>query len=336
MWKSTLAWRVIPLVSIGLAIVAFLFLFKGVVEPIRVALPWLHQAQFAGMYVADAQGYYKNEGLAIHLIERNFNGSLAVDLLNEKKADIAVMSPGEFLSSASQGKDVVALAAVFQASPIVIASLTPAGIKAPKDLSGKNVGISKVTEESKLPLYALLKETKIPETSVIFSEVGYNQVDALLRGDVDAISIYRTNELYELENRNVPYSVIFPERFGVDMYGDIIVTSKAYLLRHKKQVGGFLRATFKGWEAAEKDPYQATLITLNVDNLKYHDFAREAYILKNALMMVRQHPKQNLGQMVSAHWAYLYKLFQGHGLVNDIELNNFFIHASVYQELGFP
>jgi ABC-type nitrate/sulfonate/bicarbonate transport system substrate-binding protein len=331
MWKSILASKVIVLVSSGFVIVVSLFVFNWLkLEPVRVALPWLHQAQFAGMYVANAKGFYKNEGVSVHLIERDSGGSLVVDLLSEGKADIAIISPGEFLRAASNGKDIVALAAVFQMTPTVILSLEKTDIKSPKDLEGKKVGLPRVTEESKLLVYALLEEEQIPKTSVTFSEVGDNQIDALLRGDVDAVSIHRTNELYELEVKGIPYSLIFPERFGVDMYGDIIVVSNAYLLSHKKEIGGFLKATFKGWEFAEKDPHEATQITLEVDNPKYHDAKREEYILKNALKMVRQYPKQTIGQMIPVHWDYMYKLFQRQGIVNDTELENFFIHESLY------
>ena len=337
MWKFILTARVIPVISLGFVIVALLFVFnRSELIPIRVALPWLHQAQFAGMYVADEKGYYKDEGISVNLIERDFNGSRVVDLLGEEKADIAIISPGEFLQAANEGRDIVALAAIFQISPTVIASLEQTGIKSPKDLKGKKVGLAKVNEESKLLVYALLNNEQIPKDSVTFSEVGYSQVDALLRGDVDAVYIHRTNELYDLEGKGVSYSLIFPERFGVDIYRDIIVVRNAYLLKHKEEIGGFLRATFRGWKFAEENIREATRITLEVDNPKYHDFAREEYILKNALMLIRLYPKQTMGQMIPAHWTYTYELFRRHGLIDDIELNKFFIHTLVYKELGFP
>ena len=33
--------------------------------PITVQLQWIHQAQFAGLYAADQNGYYAQEGLAV-------------------------------------------------------------------------------------------------------------------------------------------------------------------------------------------------------------------------------------------------------------------------------
>ncbi len=337
MWKSLHGSTVVALIFAGLLIAALVFAFnREKLEPVRVALPWLHQAQFAGMYVANAKNLYKNEGISVHLIERDLDGSLVVDLLSKGKADIAIISPGEFLRAANNKKDIVALAAVFQMSPTVILSLEKTGIQSPKDLKGKKVGLPKVTEESKLIVYALLEEAQIPEDSVTFLEVGHNQIDALLRGEVDAVSIHRTNELYELEKKKIPHSLIFPERFGVDMYGDIIVVSKEYLSSHKKEIGGFLRATFRGWETAEKTPNEAIQITLGVDNPKYHDATREEYILSNVLKMVRQYPKQTMGQMIPMHWHYLYELFRGHGIVEEFELNDFFIHPLTYRDLGFP
>lgn len=323
----------------GLVVAFFALLYvRNMVklESVRVGLSWLNQAQFAGIYVADDIGFYKKEGIDVRLIERDLNGQSPISLLKEGKVNVAIVSSGDFLRAADAGEDVVALAAVFQTSPIVIASLEQSHIRSPKDLAGKKVGMAVVTEESKLPVYALLEEVKIAENSVSFSEVGHNQVEALLRKEVDAISIFRTNELYELEKKNIPHSLLFPERFGVDMYGDIIVVSKEYLLSHEKEVGGFLRATFRGWKFAEQNPDEAVRITLQVDNPKYHDVAREDYILKNALKMIRVYPKQTLGQMIPLQWSYMYMQFKNHGLISEIELDNFFIGADIYQKLNFP
>lgn len=320
-----------------IAIVALLFVFNETKpKSIRVALSWLNQAQFAGMYVASAKGFYKDEGVLVHLMERDLKGPSTIDLLDEKKVDVAIVSSGDFLRAADNGKDILALAAIFQTSPIVIASLEKNSIKSPKDLVGKKIGIAIVSEESKLPVHALLEGADIPKSAVTFLEVGHKQVDALLQGEVDAISIYRTNELYELEKKEVPYSLIFPERFGVDLYGDVIVVNKEYLFNHEKEIGGFLRATFKGWEFAERDPHEATRITLEVDNPKYHDVVRERYILENALKIIRLYPKQTMGQMIPQHWFYMHELFHRYGLIGDIELANFFIDAEQYRKLGFP
>lgn len=288
------------------------------------------------MYVAEDKGLYRREGLAVTLIERDLKGPKLVDLLESGAIDIAVVSSGDFLRAINAGARVKALAAVYQISPIALASLGDNQIASPQDLWGKKIGIAVVTEESKLPYYALLEGAKMPTSAVTFTEVGFNQIDALLDGTVDAVSIYRTNELYELDKKGVPYTLLLPERFGVDLYGDIIVVNDAYLEKHTKEVGGFLRATFKGWKYAEQNPDEAVRAILKMDNPKYHDAERERYILNNALMLVRQYPKQTLGQMLPLQWTYMYSLFKQHGLVSDIVIDNFFPDFKTFEKLGFP
>jgi DNA-binding NarL/FixJ family response regulator len=39
------------------------------VSPITVQLKWTHQAQFAGFYAADQNGYYADEGLEVSFVE---------------------------------------------------------------------------------------------------------------------------------------------------------------------------------------------------------------------------------------------------------------------------
>jgi len=40
-------------------------------EPVTLQLPWLHQFQFAGYYVAKEKGYYADAGLDVTILDAN-------------------------------------------------------------------------------------------------------------------------------------------------------------------------------------------------------------------------------------------------------------------------
>lgn len=111
----------------------------GDLDHVRVQLKWLHQFQFAGYYAAIEQGFYRDAGLEVELIE----GSPEVDparIVLEGGAEFGVGTP-EILLSLAEGKPLVVLGVIFQHSPYGILSLQESGISSVKDLFGKRIMI---------------------------------------------------------------------------------------------------------------------------------------------------------------------------------------------------
>lgn len=322
--------------SIFILIFAFWIFISGKKESVRVGLKWLHQAQFAGMYVADVKKYYEEQGLEVSLIERNDIKTSTIKKVANGEFDIGVVSVGDALKSIGAGDKIKILATTFQIAPMAIVSLRSANISKPDDLRGKKLGIANGSEESKLPFYALLEEANIPANAITFKEVSYQQVDALLKKEVDAIVVYRTNELYKLEKEKIEYNILLPERFGVDLYDDILVTSEAYLEKNPKIIQKFLRATMQGWAYAIDHQDETLDIVFARDNPEYHDRERESFILKRTLELVRVYPKQTIGQMIPLQWTYIYNLFHNHGIIGTFNISDFFASPEVLQYIHYP
>jgi len=82
-------------------------------DEVTVQLKWHHQAQFAGFYAADQNGYYTAEGLRVNFIE----GGPEVDVHNsvlDGTAQFAVAAADTLIVSRSEGKPLGAIAAVFR------------------------------------------------------------------------------------------------------------------------------------------------------------------------------------------------------------------------------
>ena len=109
-------------------------------EHIRLQLKWHHQFQFAGYYAAQQQGFYRDEGLDVEIIEGSKDKPPLQQVLSGQ-ADYSI-GDSEILVSRITGKPVVALAAVFQHSPYVLLSLNESGIYRPEDLIGKRIMMS--------------------------------------------------------------------------------------------------------------------------------------------------------------------------------------------------
>ncbi|NOU60670.1 ABC transporter substrate-binding protein [Marinifilum caeruleilacunae] len=215
---------------------------------IRVQLKYYHQFQFAGYYAALHKGFYQNEGLDIELIE---GGTVnAVDIVLNGDAEYGI-SANDILIERINNKPVVLLASIFQSSPSIFLSLKKSNINTAHDLINKRV--------------MLLDEFRDPELLAIFYKEGIKldnvlritttyDIKDLLEGKTDVLNAYSTNEPYFLKEQNIAYSIIFPQNYGIDFYGDGIFTTEKEIEENPERVDAFLRASKQGWEYALQNP----------------------------------------------------------------------------------
>jgi len=214
-------------------------------EHIKLQLKWHHQFQFAGYYAAQQQGYYRDEGLDVEIIEgRKDRPPLQQVLSGQANYSIG---DSEILVSRIAGKPVVALAAVFQHSPYVLLSLNESGIYQPEDLIGKRIMMS--GDQGGLQFKALLLKQKIDIKQMTILPHSWRLQD-LIEGKVDVISAYAMDEPVQLQQMGYSPAIISNQGYGVDFYGDILFTTERELSMHPERVEAFLRATKKGWAYA--------------------------------------------------------------------------------------
>lgn len=214
-------------------------------EHIKLQLKWHHQFQFAGYYAAQQQGFYRDEGLDVEIIE----GSKDLPPLQQVLSGRADYSIGdsEILLSRLSGKPVVALAAVFQHSPYVLLSLNERGIYQPEDLIGKRIMMS--ADQGALQFKAMLMKQHLDIRQMTILPHSWRLQD-LIEGKVDAISAYAMDEPIQLQQMGYSPAIISNQVHGVDFYGDILFTTERELATHPERAEAFLRATKKGWAYA--------------------------------------------------------------------------------------
>ena len=298
--------------------------------PIKVGLKWLHQAQFAGMYIAQDVGLYKDEGLEVELIERDASISPVIDQVIDGELHFGIVSVEDFLNAVDKKKDIIAIAALFQYSPSALISLKDANILTPKDLKGKTIGLPRDTKEARFIIEYLLSEENIPQNAVTYKVVGSRQAEALMQGDVDVVSLYRTNGTYILDKQNIAYNMLLPERYGIDLYNDILVSSQTFVAGHENIVRSFMTATRAGWDVAFANESRAIETVLRYDNKEYHDKEKETYILKKSLPLMKPRESTVFGAMSPIHWDYTYELFYNAGIIGTYDIHRHFLPSHFF------
>jgi ABC-type nitrate/sulfonate/bicarbonate transport system substrate-binding protein len=185
--------------------------------PVTLQLKWKHQFQFAGYYAAIEKGYYRDAGLMVRLREA-IQGTGPTETVLNGDAQFGVGDSSLALLRA-EGKPVVALAAILQHSPLCLLSLDRSNIRNVHDLAGKRVMLDPMTAE----ITALLRAERVPDDALRVIPHEFS-LAKLLDGEVDAVSVYSPTEPYQGERRRIAYSIVYPERSGIDFYGDTLFT----------------------------------------------------------------------------------------------------------------
>ncbi|WP_173084258.1 ABC transporter substrate-binding protein [Fundidesulfovibrio magnetotacticus] len=210
----------------------------------RLQLKWRHQFQFAGYYAAIEKGFFRDEGLAVELVEGN-PGVTPSQVILDGQADFAVDAPSIVIQR-QLGAPLVALAAIFQHSPTVLLTRRDSGILTPQDLRGKRVMFTQLTDPECL---AMLSNEHVTLDSLTIMPHNWS-IDDLIMGKVDAQTAYLTNEPYQMLLRGVEPGVINPRSYGIDFYGDCLVATEAKVREDPRLVEAFLRGVQRGWRYA--------------------------------------------------------------------------------------
>lgn len=269
---------------------------------IRLQLRWNHQFQFAGYYAAIEKGYYKEAGLEVILVE-DVKGKSTIDEVINGNAQYGVTN-SELLLHRLNGKPLVALAAIFQHSPLVFIARSETGITVPQDLSGKIVKLSRASRD--IELQATLHDEGIAFDKLILLEDVATYEDYFDK-NIDALAAYSTNQPYYLREKDVPFNIIRPSTYGIDFYGDCLFTSEQEIIKHPQRARAFREASLRGWEYALNN--QEEIINLikgkyrsekSLDHLRYEAEEIRKLILPDLV---------EIGHMNPGRWDHIAKTF---------------------------
>jgi NitT/TauT family transport system substrate-binding protein len=236
-------------------------------DKVSIRLKWLHQAQFAGYYVAKEKGFYKDEGLDVTI---NPGGPqlVAENLVAAGTDDFAQGGGMETtLTGRDKGLPLVAIGAIFPKQPALLVAKKESGITKLEDFVGKKV--SMWYTGTQYIIRAMLKSRGVDPSKII--EVPQPVTMApFIRNEVSVACVTVFNELQTLYAEGLKDLVLFdPADYGIVIPRDTIVTTEKMIKERPEVVQRFLRASLKGWKYAIENQPEAVDITMKQSpNLK--------------------------------------------------------------------
>lgn len=287
----------------------------GAETAVTLQLRWHHAFQFAGYYAAEAQGYYREAGLAVRIVEAGPGTDVVGEVL-AGRADFGV-GTNALLIDRLAGRPVVVVATIFQHSPLILIVRRETQLQSIHDLVGKRVMLEPGADE----LLAYLRTERIPVERVKFVDHSYSP-QALIDGDVDAISAYASSEPYLLDAAGVDYQIFTPRSAGIDFYGDNLFTSEALLLRQPGLVTAFRSASLRGWRYALAHPDEL----VSLIHARYAPGKPEAFFrfeAEQTIPLIRPDLVE-VGYMSAGRWRHIAETYAEIGMLpRDFDLAGF-------------
>jgi len=214
-------------------------------EKVTLQLKFKHQFQFAGYYAAVEKGFYAENGMEVKLIEGKPGGN-EIDELISGAANYAV-GMADALIARFKGQPIVVLANIFQHSPVIFLTLQESNITSPQDLFGKSIMMTPGRKSAELQAILLNEGVALDKIKLVTPSWNIND---LISGKVEAIAAYISSQPFILNSKNIPFNIITPKTYGIDFYGDNLITTEQEVKEHPKRVKAFKNASLKGWKYA--------------------------------------------------------------------------------------
>ncbi|HEY8994734.1 MAG TPA: ABC transporter substrate-binding protein [Lacunisphaera sp.] len=306
----------------GLLAVGMAVLGRGEkpLERVVLQLPYTNQFQFAGVYAALEQGYFREEGLDVVVRQTSAQHHAPIEEVGTGQADFGIAQGPQLIAAGLTGQDIVVVAAIMQHSPQVLLTRAADNLNTPHDLVGRRVALDQTSLQSEIRLMLEREGVGFDRVKVVPNDWQNNE---LTDGAADAMSGFVIDMPYAMNRAGVPVRIIRPADYGVDFYGDCLFTSGTALKASPERVARMRKAVLRGWSYALRQtdelidliltryPAGATLqgrADMDRDALKYE--AGQMTLLISADLI-------ELGRINPGRWRHMAEVIHGYDRKGD-------------------
>lgn len=290
--------------------------------PVSLQLRWRHQFQFAGYYAALHKGFYREAGLEVTLKEGGPGADPVADVL-AGRSDFGI-GVSSLVIDYLKGKPVLLLGPVFQHSPNIL--IVHGRNQSPDNLARPGSGKPKIAlmggdQDVELKAIFLNEGISLDKLQIVPDK---NHLEDFLNQHVDALNAYMSNEPFVLNQRGIPHTILRPQTYGMDFYGDLLFTRTDLEKSRPDVVAAFRAASMKGWQYALDRPREIIDLILEQYNSQQKSREHLAYEAREISRLINAEVIE-IGHNNPGRWNHIADTYQRFGIVDlDRPLNDFF------------
>jgi len=304
----------------------------GAPATVKLQLQWVPQAQFAGYFAADKQGYFAAEGLTVQMVP---GGPDVVPQAVGSQPDgpeFTISWVPKVLEAREGGSDLVDIAQIFQRSGTLSVSWKASNITGPEAFAGKKVGVWDFGNEFEVTAGALnagltpgLEAGGDPKTQ--FQKVIQPfDMTLLLSKQIDVAEAMIYNEYAQVLEATNPetgalytpdeLNVINWNDYRVAMLQDAIFARKAWLDKEGNRdiAVRFVRASLKGWIYCRDHAADCVQYTTDAGSLL--GAGHQAWMMNEVNALVWPSPI-GVGVLDPVQWGQTVKVSKAAGVIKN-------------------
>lgn len=230
-------------------------------EKVTVVLDWTPNTNHTGLYTALENGYYKDQGLDVEIVQPPEGG--AASLVASGKADFGISYQEEvtYAKTSDDPLPIKAIAAVIQHNSSGFASPKDKNIKTPKDFEGKIYG-GWGSESETAAIKAVMEKTGADFDKVTIADIGQDDFFTATTNSVDFAWIYEGWDVVQAKLKNFDLNFIPLNQFDkrLDYYTPVIISNETLLNDNLELAKKFMKATTEGYQFAIDNQEEAAKI----------------------------------------------------------------------------
>lgn len=294
-------------------------------DKVSLQLHWVHQAQFAGFYMAQDAGLYRKAGLEVEIIPGG-PGIDSLDSLRDGKCDFTTAWLIGAVECRSKGAPFVLLAQLIQRSAMLLITFEDRDIDSIKEMDGQRVGMWGGH-------FNILPRALFNREDVKIRRIPQNvSMAPLLEQAVDVASAMYYNEYHQLYQAGVDYDELKVFEFanlGLNFPEDGIYTLQKFRQSKPDVCRRFVQASLDGWRLTFKEPKRALQLVMQrvgAANLASNT-AHQRWMLRAMQELISYRVgQQDLGDLSSADFNLVNKVLTDQGLIPaPVEMDAFYL-----------
>lgn len=283
-------------------------------EKVTVVLDWTPNTNHTGLYTALENGYYKDQGLDVEIVQPPEGG--AASLVASGKADFGISYQEEvtYAKTSDDPLPIKAIAAVIQHNSSGFASPKDKNIKTPKDFEGKIYG-GWGSESETAAIKAVMEKTGADFDKVTIADIGQDDFFTATTNSVDFAWIYEGWDVVQAKLKNFDLNFIPLNQFDkrLDYYTPVIISNETLLNDNPELAKKFMKATTEGYQFAIDNPEEAAKILVKHATEIDEELAIES---QKFLASKYKDDAPRWGEMKDEVWNNYTAFLKEYGLIN--------------------
>lgn len=225
--------------------------------PVSLQLSWLHSVQFAGSYIAQDRGLWRDAGLQVSLLQGGPNAPVEPPVVSGT-ALVGISAADYTAAAVDEGAPFRIIGVAMQKNPFAIASLPGNPVNTPADLPGKKIGMA-LANTPVLQALCTLNDVDISAIEIVPTQYA---AQPLVSGEVDCLLCWETDLPVAMAIQGIDSQTMLMADHGYALHSQTYIATEDSLANRRAELVALMAGEVAGWEAYRSNTDAAAELTL--------------------------------------------------------------------------